>query len=188
MKKPLFAFVLVLVFASSTYSQDQNVTLDKTQFTLSILPLMAHVEVKAAEKQSFTFGGGLAYSVFYQNINGEGDLEAYTSPFLTTSFRNYYKRNQVKKSNLRNNSGNYVGLLSSYTFESIVTVGGDTFATDLDTFTIGPVWGFQRNYASGIHLDLSLGIGYITGQSDEFIEIENGVTLIGGFEFGFRFN
>ncbi|MEM9895295.1 MAG: hypothetical protein AAF789_02900, partial [Bacteroidota bacterium] len=59
--------------------------------------------------------------------------------------------------------------------------------TDLDNFTIGPVWGIQRNYASGFHLDLSIGLGYITGGSDESFAIENAVTPIGNFELGFRF-
>lgn len=147
---------------------------------------MGHVELKLAEDQSATFGGGLLYSVFYENINGEDNLEGYTAPFFTSSYRNYYKRKRVKKSNLKNNSGNYVGLYSIYSFKTLVMEGGDTFDTDLNSFAVGPVWGFQRNYASGFHLDLSLGLGYLTGQSNEFFEVNDQLTFVGGLELGFR--
>ena len=186
MKKISILTVLLLFISLSNYGQGNEVTLDNAQLTISFLPLMGHVELKLSENQSGTFGGGLGYSVYYQNVNGNGNLEAYTSPFLTSSFRSYYKRKRVKKSNLKNNSGNYVGVYSIYSFKTIITEGNDTFDTDLNSFAVGPVWGFQRNYASGVHLDLSLGFGYLTGQSDEFFSVDDQVTLIGGFELGFK--
>lgn len=186
MKKILF--LILIIFSFKSFGQGNQVTLDNAQLTVSFLPLMGHVELKLADKQSATFGAGLAYSVFYQNINGDGNLEAYTVPFLTSSYRSYYKRKRVNKSNLMNNSGNYVGMYSVYSFKTLVEVDGSFFDTKLNSFSIGPVWGIQRNYASGVHLDLSLGLGYLTGESDEVFIIENQVTLIGGFELGFKIN
>ena len=186
--KKLTVLVLAICLFGSAKAQ-VPVELDPTQLTVSILPLMAHFEGKIATNQSLTFGGGLAYSAYYSNINGQENFEAYSIPFLTASFRNYYERKSTKKSNLRPNSGNYVGLLTSYGFESIIDI--DLFGTvesSLDNFSIGPVWGIQRNYASGIHLDVSIGFGYVGYQSDELVSVDSGVNFIGGFEFGFRFN
>ncbi|MEM6642518.1 MAG: hypothetical protein AAF616_06035 [Bacteroidota bacterium] len=186
--KYIVSFLAVCLLSAKSYTQERMVKLDNAQLSLNILPIMAHVEIKAGEQQSFTFGGGLAYSLSYQNVNGNGKFTAFSTPFLTTSFRHYYKRKQVSRRDLRNNSGNYVGLLSTYSFNTLLLIDGDTFDTDLDSFTIGPVWGIQRNYANGIHLNWSIGIGYISGQSNPFFKVKSGARLIGGLEFGFRLN
>ena len=183
----LFVSLFLLLFGPDMMAQEP-VDLTSTQFTVSILPLMAHIEGKLSDKQSLTFGGGLGYSAFYSEVNGEGDFEFFSTPFLTASFRNYYNRKFVRKDNLKQNSGNYVALLGNYQFENLVDLGVlGTGKTGLDSFSIGPVWGIQRNYGSGIHLDLSVGVGYRVGQSNEFVEIESGLTFIGGFELGYRF-
>jgi len=181
----LLATVLTMTIASNAKAQGTEVTLDPTQITVSVLPLMAHLEAKVGEKQSVTVGGGLIFTYYQEEVFGETSWEPFSTTFLTASFRNYYDRKRVNKDNLRNNSGNYYGIYSYYTFDTILSEGDVTLETDLNSFTVGPVWGFQRNYASGIHLDLSLGIGY---QFVEEFTDQNGFTLIGGFEFGFRFN
>ena len=186
MKKPVLLSLILFSLTFSSHGQGTEVTLDNAQLTLSFVPLMAHVELKLAESQSVTFGGGLGYSVYYENVNGEESFEAFTSPFFTSSYRSYYKRKRVKKDNLKNNSGNYVGVYSFYGFKTLLTDNGETFLTDFNSFAIGPVWGFQRNYASGLHLDLSLGLGYLTGQSNEFFGVDDQITFLGGFELGFR--
>ena len=185
----IFSFLALFILNPiKSFSQGTEVTLDPIQINANILPLMAHLEAKLSEKQSVTVGGGLAYSAYYENINGEENFEAFTTPFITGSVRNYYNRKKVKKDNLRNNSGNYIGIYSGYQFDTVVDAGLITTKTSLDSYFVGPVWGIQRNYASGIHLDVSIGFGYQGGQSNEFFAIEDTVTIIGGFEFGFRFD
>jgi len=49
-----------------------------------------------------------------------------------------------------------------------------------NVFTVGPVWGIQRNYASGIHLGLSLGAGIMGGEN-----IDTQASFVGEFELGF---
>ncbi|MCP4461157.1 MAG: hypothetical protein GY816_24520 [Cytophagales bacterium] len=93
-------------------------------------------------------------------------------------FRNYYGRKRIKKSNLRNNSGNYFGLFSSYRFKAI---GPEDNRASSKTYTIGPVWGMERNYASGIHLGLSVGPGIVGGNSTR-----TRATVVEHFEIGFR--
>lgn len=191
-KSPLFSLLLIIsiFFSNRAFSQGQEVTLDPAQLTVDIFPLIVHIELKLGKKNSFTLGGGLTYNLYFES----GSLGRDISPFFTSSLRNYYRRKRVNKSNLRNNSGNYVGILSTYAFNTLVSVDGTIFETDLDSFSVGPVWGFQRNYASGIHLDLSIGPGFITEihtQNDNSrspVYIDSPFTFIGRFEFGFKFN
>ena len=184
----LLAFAAFSLSSQNSIGQGKEVTLDPVQFSVNFIPLMAQGEFKLSENRSATLGAGFAFSAFIEGGDDGNNLEAYTTPFITSSFRNYYTRKRVKKDNLRNNSGNYVGIQSSYVFKTLLTVDDDWFETDLNSFSIGPVWGFQRNYASGIHLDLNLGLGFLTGQSDGVFDVEDQVTFIGNFELGFRIN
>jgi len=190
MKLLVVCFLSVILFTGITTEskgQGEEVTLDPVQVSFNILPLMAQAEFGLSDNQSITFGGGLGFSAYFESINGEESFEAFSTPFITASFRNYYKRKRVNKDNLKNNSGNYVGLYTSYQFDTVIDINGfGTIETELNSYRIGPVWGFQRNYASGIHLDLSLGLGFQGGQSDEFIEIENQLVFLSGFELGFK--
>ena len=86
---------------------------------------------------------------------------------------------------MKNNSGNYVGLFYQHQFEPFGSTSDplEQRARDKVTnvFAVGPVWGFERNYASGIHLGLSIGVGYTNGEHQNGGEL----TLVGGFELGF---
>ena len=105
------------------------------------------------------------------------------NPFISGSYRNYYPRKRVKK-DLRPNSGNYVGILTGYRFNSIADNAEYDISDRLEnSYYLGPVWGIQRNYQSGIHLGLSLGGGFAVGSSSDIY-----FTGVGGFEFGFVIN
>lgn len=163
----------------------QDVDLAGSQLNLNALPLTLSYEGKIGAKQSLTLAGGLGYGYYFSaSSSGESYSSFVVIPVFYGSFRNYYTRRAVKKDNLRSNSGNYVGLYASYQLEALGEPSSfDQFIVSLETsnvYTVGPVWGIQRNYASGIHLGLSLGIGIIGGEY-----IETGVTGIGEFEFGF---
>ena len=190
MKKVLLLSLLILgmFHARKSNAQGTEVTLDPTQITVSIFPLMANLEAKVSENRSVTIGGGLIYTYYPEEINGDISWEPFSTPFITGSFRNYYERKRVKKDNLRNNSGNYYGIYTWYQFDTIITESDFTLESDLNSFLIGPVWGFQRNYASGIHLDLSLGLGYQVVEETIGLDSQNGITFVGGFELGYRFN
>ena len=177
-------FLIALVLTAST-SFGQEVDLAKTQLNINLLPLTLSFEGKLDDNKSVTLGGGLGYTAYYSNSTFDGSEAVFVAvPMVYTSFRNYYKRNNVRKSDLRPNSGNYVGIFASYQFEAL----GDPntlneFIAHLElsnVYTVGPVWGFERNYASGVHLGLSVGAGLIGGKY-----IETGASIIGEFEFGF---
>ncbi|MEM9897412.1 MAG: hypothetical protein AAF789_13675, partial [Bacteroidota bacterium] len=124
-KLKYLVYLIIFGFCVNLAKAQEEVILDEKQFTLSFFPIIAHGEFKLGSKQSLTVGGGLFYGAYLQVVNDEASLDFFQSPFLTSSLRNYYNRKRVNKSDLRNNSGNYFGLLSTYSFRSVV------FAEDL---------------------------------------------------------
>ncbi len=182
--KFLLSFFSLLMIPSFVCAQEP-VQLSNNQLNVNIGPLSVSYEKKVDVKRSFTLSGGIGYG-FYISSGSSGGTETVfiTAPFGNASFRNYYQRKRVKKDNLQNNSGNYVGIFSSYTFEALGDPSSinelEAYLETSNVFLVGPVWGFQRNYASGIHLGFSIGPGYASGKY-----IESGFTFVGGFEFGF---
>ena len=154
------------------------VDLNSTQFNINILDPSMTFEKSINDNQSFTAGVGITVLGEF-----EEDEETFSvNPFVSASYRNYYPRKRVKK-DLRPNSGNYIGILTGYRFKSIADNAEYVISDRLEnSYYLGPVWGFQRNYQSGIHLGLSLGGGFAVGNSDVYF------TGIGGFEFGFVIN
>jgi hypothetical protein len=168
----LFSFSLILVNAQDRIPAD----LSDLQFNINILEPSLSVEKRLSDKQSLTFAAGLT-QVTGEDIND--DFAYGISPSISASFRNYYPRKKVKKE-LRPNSGNYIGLVAGYRFSTIAdNLDIGNFESE-DAFFMGPVWGIQRNYKSGIHLGLSLGGGFQTGKNTDF-----SFSGVGSFELGF---
>ena len=172
-------FNAVLIFLCCGWflasAQDRvPVQLNNTQFNLNILAPGATFEKSINQHQSFTLGAGIT-------IIGEFEEDQETlsvNPFVNASYRNYYPRKRVKK-DLRANSGNYIGILMGYRLSSIADNAENGLSSRLENlYYMGPVWGIQRNYRSGIHLGLSLGAGFALGSDFDF-------TGLGEFEFGF---
>ena len=166
--KAAFLLVLPCLFVQNTLSQDRiPVELKPVQFTLGIIEPSVLAEVRIGSHQSIVAGTALTL--------GFATNQIYVFPQVRGSIRNYYKRKRVKKE-LRTNSGNYVGLRGGYLFGSL----GDSITSEDKSYYVGPIWGIQRNYQSGIHLGLSLGFGYGNGQNKSARLVG-----IGHFTFGF---
>jgi len=84
------------------------------------------------------------------------------------------------KKELNPNSGNYIGLVTGYYFDSIAESSDAITFRQSDSFYLGAMWGIQRNYQSGIHLGFSIGGGFGTGQNMDLDYVG-----VGEFEFGF---
>lgn len=176
-------FTIGLLFFS-IFSMAQDVQLSKNQLNIHLTGFS--YEGKISENKSFTLGAGLGISGVTEKdaFNGETKSYFYALPVFSGSFRKYYTRKRVNKNNLRNNSGNYVGLYGNYQLEPF---GNPSNATEAlayrkatNVYAVGPVWGFERNYASGIHLGLNMGIGMVGGKY-----IKNKARFIGEFSLGF---
>ena len=167
-------YILLLMIGLTTAvsqadAQDRYpVELRPFQLTIGLLEPSVIAEVKLTDQISFAATGALSL--------GFASDELFIFPLARGSVRNYYPRKRVKKSNLRPNSGNFIALQGGYYFPAIY----DGLTSADKSFFIGPAWGIQRNYASGIHLGLSLGLGYGNGPYRD-----GGIAGTGHFTFGF---
>ena len=179
--KNIFTLLLVLM-TLSIFSQDRiPVEMANSQFSINILSPSLTYEKGLNENQSLYLSLGLE-GLSRTNENNDGKIGV--APVIEATYRNYYPRKKVKKE-LRPNSGNYVGLSAGYIMNSIADnlEDFDQPFKEESAFFLGPVWGIQRNYKSGIHLGLSLGGGFITGKNTNF-----DFNFIGNFELGFVIN
>lgn len=173
----LIAALASTITFSSTAQERIPVTLDDHRLTANILAPSIQYEYKLNDNQSVTarFGIDFGTDYSYETDFFEDDYETTLNPFLETTFRNYYGRKRVKKE-LNNNSGNYIGAIAGYQFDHIV---GDELRST-QAFYSGAIWGIQRNYKSGIHLGLYLGLGFATGPNFDLTG-----TGLGGLQLGF---
>lgn len=176
-------YLLIFVFASVYMSAQDRIPVDlaETQITLSILSPSLALEKSITDNQSLHFSARIQG---ISNFDDDIDETNYgIAPELRAEFRNYYPRKKVKKE-LRPNSGNYIGLVAGYTLNTIADDFDNNEKFDEESsFFMGPVWGIQRNYKSGIHLGLSLGAGFRTGSNTSF-----GFAGVGSFNLGFVIN
>lgn len=185
----LFTYLILIIGSLNVFSQ--NVKLSKNQLNANILPMTITYEGKVSNNMSFTIGGGVSPKVIFETRTNsftgqtDADLFLFLQPYITSSFRSYYERNNVKKRDLKKNSGNYIGMFYAHQFAPFGSTD-NTFEQrmreqETNVFVIGPVWGIQRNYANGFHLDFNIGIGYKNGQY-----LKGGdASLIGGLEIGY---
>jgi hypothetical protein len=133
----------------------------------------------------------------YSDVFGT-DAGVYFSPALALQYRYYYNaaRREAKGKRTAMNSLNYVGAVSQVAFlkNEIIT---SYFPEEgrQPSYTIGAIWGFQRNYLKRFSLDFHVGLGYINYKTMEFDEEDKPViknagelTLISQLSLGFWLN
>ena len=181
----LFAISIFLCYSSEA---QRKVQLENYKFHANVFPVSVSAEIKTSPKSSLLLGGGVNYGFALTRRSDAPGLSGgfLIAPITYLALRTYYERNSVKKKNLRPNSGNFFGVLSFYNFESFGYPKDDTQkklrrAVD-DQFVLGFVWGIQRNYNSGLHLGLNIGLG--TSGFQESISFGP----IGLFELGYQLN
>lgn len=181
--------LIIVAIITGTSSIAQEVNLSDNQLNANIIPITLTYEKKIDSNKSFALSAGIIPTVVAETrtsaFNSTTEVYAFLQPYITGTFRNYYSRNKVKKNNLRNNSGNYIGVLYAHRLKPFGSTD-DIFEQrvldrNTNVFIVGPVWGIERNYASGIHLNLNLGFGYTNG---EFLNTGD-VDFIADFTLGF---
>ena len=174
-KKCLFLFLSVL-FVNTTQAQDDApTTVAKNQFKINILsPGFVYEHGFSAKNTLYSevsLGAGYSYNSYYDESN------LYLFPMINEQFRHYYnlEKRAAKGKRTAHNSGNFVALSAYYNFKSIST--NEKYEKYDSSFTIAPLWGFQRTYKGKFNLELHLGAGLNVDKYDtEFAPIGN-ITL-----------
>ena len=210
MKKNLLLIVCLLIaidglranVIDSLKTQSDTSYVQKNFISLNlILPGMSY-ETKVGKNSTLYGTVALTYTMSvseYSSASGSIKEKYFNvNPYVALNFRNYYNFDKriSKGKNVKHNSANYFGVSTSYVLNPL----GKT-STISNHLEIGPVWGFQRTYASGFYLNLNLGLGYFNSNIDETLPIlnydgsyagfqrltlnQNGLTPIGMFNLGF---
>jgi hypothetical protein len=165
-------FLFVLFFAQIVTSTAQNSTsTEENLFKINLLlPGFVYEHGFTAKN---TLYSELSFGIGYESSSFYGTNWSYY-PSINEQFRHYYnlekRANKGKRTN--GNSGNFYGLNAIYHFESINS--NDDFLPTDPSFTIAPIWGFQRTYKRKFNLNLNGGVGYnINNEENKFVPVLN---------------
>ncbi|NIM16122.1 MAG: hypothetical protein GTO45_29315 [Candidatus Aminicenantes bacterium] len=164
---PLITLILLTCSLSLVAQEKEN---KNTVFKLSLIPLGGGVEFRL--KDSFTLLGqvGVGMSIEVK----ENDSRVIFPFYASISSRYYYNLNKRKAQGKKVDkfAANYVGVILMSVFKS---------STVERRFSIGPVWGLQRNIGKKGYFDLNFGFLV------NFMEDETKFGGQLGFGFGLAF-
>lgn len=162
MKKYVCVLLNLIIF-SSLYSQDSP-KVKKNQFKINVL--LPGVAYEHGFSNKNTLYSELSFGIGYRNNDFYGSAWSFY-PNITEQFRHYYnlEKRTSKGKVTAHNSGGFVALHANYNFRPITS--NDAYYSTETSFTIAPVWGFQRTYKGNFNLGLNLGAGYTINSYSE---------------------
>jgi hypothetical protein len=158
-----FLFALLFVPLLTIIAQDKT-SVEKNLFKINLLlPGVAYEHGFDAKN---TLYSELSFGVGYRNNDYYGSGWSFY-PTITEQFRHYYnfEKRASKAKVTSNNSGGFVALHANYNFRPISS--NDSYSSTETSFTIAPVWGFQRTYKGNFNLGLNMGAGYTVNSYSE---------------------
>lgn len=154
MKKIIF---IVTFLSSLVFYSQENVNLKKSQLKINILTPGLVYEFAISKKTTIysEFNTGILYK--YSNTFGAVTAINFN---INEQFRYYYNLDKrlLQSKSIKNNSANYFALNISNSFKPFAGKNIDKYLF-YNTFYVGPVIGFQRNYKSNFNLDMNFGLG-----------------------------
>ncbi|WP_269222796.1 DUF3575 domain-containing protein [Flavobacterium sp. IMCC34518] len=142
----------------------ENPSVEKNLFKINMLLLGVAYEHGFDTKN--TLYSELSFGVGYRDSGFNGSSWSFY-PSITEQFRHYY--NLEKRTNkgkvTTNNSGGFIALHANYNFRPISS--NDSYSSTETSFTIAPLWGFQRTYKGNFNLGLNIGAGYTVNSYSE---------------------
>lgn len=161
---------------SKLYSQDAT-SVEKNQIKINLLlPGFAY---ERGFNKKHTLYSELSFGIGYRNSDFYGSAWSFY-PNITGQFRHYYnlERRVIKGKVIKHNSGGFIALHANYNFKPLSN--DNSYSSNETSFTIAPVWGFQRTYSSNFNLGLNIGPGYIINSYSE----DSGFTPVLKFSLG----
>ena len=190
---------LPLLSVSCVFSQNK-LNVDVTRVTkFAFLNPGFSYEDRIGKFQTVYLTAYMATNVSYSyssNFGSHSDI--YFDPALMVQYRYYYNgiARESKGKRTERNSLNYIGPLFEVTFTK-AAMTGESYEEDNRrvVYTLGFVWGIQRNYRKRFSLDLNLGLGYFftTGTELDYnyqvVHVsQSGFTIPGNLSLGFWLN
>lgn len=188
MKRKSFTLLLTIISASILFAQtkvESEAKVEKHQFVYNVLTNITY-EKSLGSKTTLHFSGpistGFSYMkssiTIYDYHEKKSEWGYSIRPNLDMEIRHYYDLNKrlKKGKKIAHNSGNYVAGVVGAAGPAILKTNN---VSDY-TFTLGTMWGIQRNY--GERFMMNIGIGPGVNFYDSFTEF----TPLVGLSFGFR--
>ena len=184
MKKLLLILITTTFFLSATAQEEQLQLLaqdvqtsevEKGIFKLNFLPMSLSYEFRMDRLSTMM----VEPSFNFTWTNGV----PYFSPHVNVYFRHYYNFNKrnMKGKRTAKNSANFVGAVMVFNFWNAVYTPSLEENEYMRYFSVGPVWGIQRNYAKhfslGINLAPLISIGNLGVRPDAMVMITLGFWL-----------
>jgi len=151
--------LLILLTLYCFSSQAQDIVLKKVT-RLNFLNPGVEYEFPLNKNSTLSTNAGIGYHGSYMNLTKytPNGFIYMISPFLDIEYRKIFNRDRrlKKGTNLKYNSGNYLGARFLTRGKEI---SSNIVRTDNVDFSIGPVWGLQRAYGR-LHLLFDIGPVY----------------------------
>ncbi|MCC9137543.1 hypothetical protein ACFSKU_15560 [Pontibacter silvestris] len=150
---------IVVLLMTSCVAQAQNdlpVTVTKRLYKINFFTLGLEFEQALGKSSTFNINPNISFGLDYHN---ERDYNAYLWPSLELQTRGYYNLNKRSKAgkNVSDNSGNFIALSIYGNTPSLIE---HEESGNEASYGVGPVWGMQRNFNSGLNLTVTAGAGY----------------------------
>lgn len=144
--KKLFITLLGILFFMTCYSQEKEKTTEKI-LRLNFINPGIEIEWPVFNKSTIATNLGIGYGGSFPNLtytSGSGWLYM-IAPFIDIEYRKIYNQEKrfEKGKNIEYNSGNFWGLRFLTRGKEIKS---NVNRTDDIDFSVGPIWGIQRNY------------------------------------------
>ncbi len=176
-KKVLTLLILMCVLSLKAQNSTNLNTLAKANLGLQGLDLSYELPLCKTFLWENNFGIGLGMNSYGSNVEFVFDF-ARPVPYFKSEVKYIYnitKRN-LKGKNINNNSGNYIGLQTKYSF-------GTSKSTQLNSALLTEIhWGIQRNLGGNFLSNTHIGLGYL----HDYYNNNGSATLTAKVNFAYR--
>lgn len=182
--------MMLILCGLTIFTKGQEISVEKSIYGIQtgLLGIWVHNELKLTNEISLRseigFDSGIFGGSFYDKT---GFL---MTPVITLEPKWYYnleKRNSKSK-NIKNNSGNFIGLKTSYNPDWFVISNYDNLKV-VNQISIIPTWGIRRNIGNHFNFETGIGLGYryIFAKSAGYLENESEAVLDLHLRIGYTF-
>lgn len=183
--------LVALVFFGVTFNLSaQKVSVEKSIFGIqtNLLGVWVNNEARLSNQFSLRSEIGLDSEIFAGQAYEKIGFVMF--PVLTLEPRWYYnlEKQNSKGKNIKNNSGNFLTLRTSYSSDWFAISNYD-IETYRNQLSIIPKWGIRRNYGKHLNFETGIGIGevFFLGKNKDYYDKNTEITVDLHLRIGYTF-